>query len=695
MSPYERLYNQTPDYSNLRIFGCLAFASTLAAGRSKFDPRARRCCFLGYPSGYKGYKLLDLNTHELFISRDVIFHEQIFPFQTQTHTDTIHLEDPFPDVIVPNLSSNPMIEDHIPSTQHTPPPTDPPIRKSTRPQRKPSYLQDYHCNHTMSTTSPKYPISQVLDYSKLSEHYKHFILNISADLEPTFYHQAVKFPEWRQAMKEEIQALEANNTWILVPLPEGKKPIGSKWVYKVKRHADGTIERHKARLVAKGYNQQEWVDYLDTFSPVANMVTVKAILALATIQKWHMHQLDISNAFLNGELSEEVYMSLPLGYNKHSTSSNLVCRLTKSLYGLKQASRQWNVKLTSTLVDLGFKQSKADYSLFTKGQGNNFILLLIYVDDILIAGPDISIITEFKTLLSTHFKLRDLGKLKYFLGLEVAQSKHGLFISQRKYTLQILEQAGNLASKPTIIPMEPNIKFSNTDDTNVDPSSYRRIIGQLLYLTTTRPDITFAVHKLSQHVSKPNNEHMQAAHRILRYLKNAPGQGLFYSSTNPLTLKSFSDSDWGTCKTSRRSITGYCVFLGNSLISWKAKKQATVSRSSCEAEYRAMATLACELMWLQNLFKDLHLDLKTSTVMYCDNQAAIHIATNPTFHERTKHIEIDCHFIRDQVTCGAIKLLPVDSEDQIADIFTKPLPQRPFYHLMSKMAIKDLYQAPS
>lgn len=188
---------------------------------------------------------------------------------------------------------------------------------------------------------------------------------------------------------------------------------------------------------------------------------------------------------------------------------------------------------------------------------------------------------------------------------------------------------------------------------------------------------------------------MQAAHKILKYLKSSPGQGLFYSSSNHLTLKSFSDADWGTCKITRRSITGYCVFLGNSLISWKAKKQATVSRSSTEAEYRAMATLASELIWLQHLFKDLHLDLKTKTVMYCDNQSAIHIATNPTFHERTKHIEIDCHFIRDQVTTGAIKLLPVSSDNQLADIFTKALPQKPFHYILSKMAIKNLYQPPS
>lgn len=522
------------------------------------------------------------------------------------------------------------------------------------------------------------------------------------EYEPQFYHQAVKQESWRKAMQEEINALESNDTWTLVPLPPGKKPIGSKWVYKLKRHADGSVERCKARLVAKGYTQQEGIDYLDTFSPVAKLVTVKAFLALAAVRKWHLHQLDISNAFLNGDLTEEVFMSLPLGYNKvSSANSNIVCKLSKSLYGLKQASRQWNVKLTTTITKLGFIQSKSDYSLFTKSSDTEFMALLVYVDDIIIAGSNLESIASFKIALSNFFKLRDLGQLKYFLGLEIAHSSQGLYISQRKYTLQLLEEAGNLASKPSPIPMEPNLKFPDDANNPVDASSYRRLIGQLLYLTTTRPDITFAVHKLSQFVAQPQHCHLQAAHRVLKYLKSAPGQGLFYSSTSPLTLssssktplnlKSFSNSDWATCSTSRRSVTGYCVFLGNSIISWKSKKQATISRSSTEAEYRAMATLATELTWLQHLYKDLQLDISTSTVMYCDNKSAVHIATNPTFHERTKHIEIDCHYIREQVNKGAIKLLPIRSHHQLADMFTKALPQKQFHALLSKISVKNIY----
>lgn len=309
-------------YNDLRVFGCLAFASTLSAGRNKFSPRAKLCIFLGYPSGIKWYKLLDFHTHEIFISRDVIFHEKVFPFKTSHSTAAFH-NDPFDYVALPKLDHHTIIENiHHPlpiiDVSNNEPdilnsqPTHNQTRKSHRQIKKPSYLLDYHCNDISHSTTT-YPISSVLSYNQLSAPYKSYISNITMDIEPKFYHQAIKYPEWKQAMDDEIKALETNNTWSLVPLPPDKTPIGCKWVYKIKRHPDGTIERHKARLVAKGYNQTAGIDFLDTFSHVAKLVTVKSVLALAAIQKWHLHQLHVSNAFLNGDLTEEVYMTLPLG----------------------------------------------------------------------------------------------------------------------------------------------------------------------------------------------------------------------------------------------------------------------------------------------------------------------------------------------------------------------------------------------
>lgn len=445
-------------------------------------------------------------------------------------------------------------------------------------------------------------------------------------------------------MQKELKALEANRTWIIVDKPPDVVPIGCKWVYKVKRKADGTLERYKARLVAKGYTQTEGVDYFDTFSPVAKMTTVRLLLALAAIKGWHIHQMDVNNAFLHGELQEEVYMAIPPGFS--GFSSHKVCRLLKSLYGLKQASRKWYERLSTLLLTMGFQQAHADHSLFTHITSTTYTALLIYVDDIVLVSDSTHEISKIKEALDNTFGIKDLGLLKFFLGLEVAHSSKGISLCQRQYCLNLLLDSGCLGSKPTSTPMEPGSHLHQDDGPLFhDVECYWRLVGRLLYLTTTRPDISFAVQQLFQFLSKPTTCHFKAAQRVLQYLKGSPGHGLFFSSTSSLSLQGYSDSDWAGCPDSRRSISGYCFFLGDSLISWQSKKQTTVARSSSEAEYRALASATCELQWLQFLLDDLRLTCTKQSVLYCDNKSALHIASNPVFHERTKHLEIDCQYL--------------------------------------------------
>jgi hypothetical protein len=346
------------------------------------------------------------------------------------------------------------------------------------------------------------------------------------------------------------------------------------------------------------------------------------------------------------------------------------------------------------LINYGFSQSRSDYSLFTRIQGSSFVVLLVYVDDIILASNDSQVISQLTDFLNTQFKLKDLGPLKFFLGLEVARNTQGISISQRKYALEIIDECGLLASKPAKFPMKSNLKSSQSDGVLLEyPSVYRKLVGRLLYLTITRLDISYAVQKLSQFMAHPHQSHLDAAYRVLRYLKSSPGQGLFFSAASELHLKAFCDSDWAGCPDTRRSITGYCAFLGDSLISWKSKKQQTVSRSLAKVEYRSMASTACEIVWLLALLKYFKIEHPQAALLFCYSKATLHITANPIFHERTKHIELDCHFIQDKVQDGIIRTLHINTQHQIADIFTKALAWGPFQLLKSKMNV--LYLFPS
>ncbi|XP_019087371.1 PREDICTED: uncharacterized protein LOC109127258 [Camelina sativa] len=417
------------------------------------------------------------------------------------------------------------------------------------------------------------------------------------------------------------------------------------------------------------------------------MTTVRTFLSVAAAKQWELHQMDVNNAFLHGDLEEEVYMQLPPGF-RNNENRNSVCLLKKSLYGLKQAPRCWFAKLKGALTQYGFKESHSDYSMFHLRRGTSEIYILVYVDDIIIGGNDTSGIAQFKQYLGECFHIKDLGSLKYFLGIEVARNNDGIFLCQRKYTLDIISEVGYLGSQPAAFPIEQQHKLALSDGPLLkEPERYRRLVGRLVYLLATRPDLTYVIHVLSQFMHSPRADHWNCALRVVRYLKGTPGQGVLLSSECDLKLYGWCDSDWGGCPLTRRSVSGWFVTLGSSPISWKTKKQKVAARSSAEAEYRCMALTVKELEWLRHLMADFGVSQREPTDLHCDNEAALYIAANPVFHERTKGIEIDCHNVWDAIQAGDIRTQKVHTKEQLADVFTKALGCREFENMVAKLGI--------
>ena len=542
------------------------------------------------------------------------------------------------------------------------------------------------------TKRPLYPLANFISFKKFSPSHRAFLVSLNTITIPNTLSEALSNEKWKQAMNVEMEALEKNKTWEIVQLPIGKKPVGCKWVYTVKYRADGSIERYKARLVAKGYTQTYGIDYLETFAPVAKMNTVRVLLALAANYGWDLQQFDVKNAFLHGDLEEEIYMEVPPGYKKN-LNANTVCKLKKALYGLKQSPRAWFGRFTRAMLAMGYKQSQGDHTLFIKHSPSGGVTaLLVYVDDIIVTGDDVKEKQVLSQSLAKEFEIKALGRLKYFLGIEVAHSRQGIFISQQKYVTDLLKETGKTACKPASTPIDPNMKLGTAEeDAAVDREMFQRLVGKLIYLSHTRPDIAYAVSVISQFMHNPKEVHLQAAHRILQYLKGNPGKGILFKRNGGLVLEAYTDADYAGSLVDRRSTSGYCTFLGGNLVTWRSKKQNVVARSSAEAEFRAMAQGVCELLWLKIILEDLKIRWDGPMRLYCDNKSAISIAHNPVQHDRTKHIEVDRHFIKEKLESGLICTPYVTTQGQLADVLTKGLNSTVFQNIISKLGMENTY----
>ncbi|GJV78760.1 putative ribonuclease H-like domain-containing protein [Tanacetum coccineum] len=470
--------------------------------------------------------------------------------------------------------------------------------------------------------------------------------------------EALEDESWVEAMQEELLQFKLQQVWVLVDLPNGAKVIGTKWVYRNKKDERGVVVRNKARLVAQGHRQEEGIDYDEVFAPVARIEAI--------------------SAFLLGTIDEEVYVSQPPGFvdPDHPTK---VYKVVKALYGLHQAPRAWYATLSTFLEQHGYGGASA---LFIRRNKKDIMLVQVYVDDIIFGSTNKSWCAEFEALMQSRFQMSSMGELTFFLGLQVKQNKEGIFISQDKYVAEMLKKFDLVNVKAAITPMETKLPLTKDEEAfDVDVHLYRSMIGSLMYLTASRPDIMYAVCVCSRFQVTPKTSHLNAVKRIFKYLKGKPNLGLWYPRDSPLDLEAFSDSDYGGSNLDRKSTTGGCQFLGQRLISWQCKKQTIVATSTTEAEYVAAAHCCGQVLWVQNQLLDYGFNFM-NTKIHIDNESTICIVKNPVYHSKTKHIEIRHHFIRDCYEKKLISVEKIHTDLNVADLLTKPFDGPRFNYLV-------------
>lgn len=645
---YESFTKNKPNISNMHTFGSKCFS--LVQDKKKLDPRSVEGIFVGYDHDSPAYLVY-------YPDKNIVRRVRCVKFVTESNKSNDIISD------VPNVE---LIDTTDPVNDVANDISDNIKRNPVRTRNKPHYLSDF-------VTEDDKEMSKI---AKCSVDYCYRVANIPKD-----YNEAIDSPQsgrWKSAMIDEMNALKENDTFTKTILPEGKSTISSKWVYSVKTGINNE-DKFKARLVARGFNQREGLDYTETFSPTAKIVSIRMLLQLAVNNDFSIHQMDVKSAYLNAKLDEELYLDVPDGFNNDKPmSDNVVWKLNKSLYGLKQSGRNWNIVFHSFISNLEFNQSMSDPCVYSKYVDNSLTVIIVFVDDVLIASDDLQSINDVKTALSNEFKMKDLGCMSYFLGIDFSFENDSINMNQARCIDKVLDRFNMTECKPKIIPCDPSIvKLSANDSQEMsDCKLYQEIVGSLIYLMScSRPDITYIVSKLSQFMSNPTKAHFNAAKDVLRYLKGTKDYFLkFTKSTNNIKITGFCDSDWAG-SFDRKSISGYAFHLSDDgpLISYKSKKQNVVALSSCEAEYIAMTVAIQEAKFLSQLLADMSCSNKQSVLLFVDNQGAINLAKNPIHHQRSKHIDVKYHFIRSEIMNKFIEVKYVPTNENVADVFTKPV----------------------
>ena len=675
VTPFERWYGKKPNLKNMKVFGCAAYALNPAQLRKKFDPKSTKLRFIGYEKGSHGYRLWNPTKRTLLVRRDVIFNENDFCITAGSSKVSAPAD--------VEKSDESEAEDNGDVTeigQQDSVPGDVERTRPVRARREPKRFGEWHTEEDEIADN-----AEVVNVARYEP--THFLYFASGITEPKTIDEASNSAharDWKKAADEEFSSLTAMNTWELVELPKNREVIGCRWVFKVKEK-DGVVQKFKARLVAKGYSQQFGVDYHDTFAPVVRFNSLRTLLALAVQRGMIIHQMDVVTAFLNGYLDEDIYMEQPPGYVKPGTE-NMVCHLKRSLYGLKQSPRCWNILLCEFLLELGFRQCKTDNCVFI--MNDPFIMLCVYVDDLVLMATCDRDMSDLKEKLCQRFKMSDLGLIHHILGITVIETDGAMLLSQQSYIEKVVTKFNMNDAKHVATPADVNVVLCKDDGISkpVDAKLFQSLIGSLLFAAiATRPDIQLAVGIVSRYCSQPNQSHLTAAKRILRYLSGTASVGLRYVKSGSV-LTGYCDSDFARDVDDRRSTTGYLFIQSGSPISWSTSKQKSVAVSTSESEYLALSNAVREALFLLQLFNELNADVAPVKIN-CDNQAVISMTKNPSHHSKSKHIDVRCHFVREAVVNNKVYVTYCPTGEMLADVFTKPLPKVQFEYLCQSMGL--------
>ncbi|KAJ9536538.1 hypothetical protein OSB04_un000290 [Centaurea solstitialis] len=692
-TPYHILFGRVPSVGHFKVFGCKCFVLNETENRGKFGPKSDELVFVGYSESSIAYRVLNRQTRVVTESINVHFDpitELSSDISSSSVTNVVvnadstsqassgssdlsnasYLDFLFQSVY-DDFSNNPssstgnaLASLSLPSSSNSEvnssTQNDPDLSEEVEtqssdtsslaiPDSSPSSIQSDSDNQDIpSSSTTETPV--IIPTSIPSEPSNDLPVDI---IEPASVNDQTPLPhtvKWTRShpieliigdptSTEELNQFSALKVWRLVKRPIDKSIIDTKWLFKNKKDEHGTIVRNKARLVVKGYRQQEGIDYDQTFAPVARLEAIRMFLAYAAYKDFTVFQMDVKTAFLYGHLKEEVYVSQPEGF-VDPDHPDYVYVLDKALYGLKQAPRAWYEELSTYLLSKGFKKGSVDSTLFIMKEGDHIVVIQVYVDDIIFGSTSKELCQKFETIMTQEFKMSMMGEINFFLGLQVKQFTDGIFINQSKYIFDLLKKYDMSSCNSIGTPMATGNKIGpDHEGKDVDLRTYRGMVGSLMYLTTSRPDIMFATCVCARYQAKPKESHLAAVKRIFRYLKGTPYYGLWYPKGLGFELQAYSDADYGGCNMDRKSTLGHIQLLGNKLVSWASKKQQCVSTSTAESEYVAAASCCSQVLWMQTQLRDYGFVYKKIPI-YCDSKSAIAISANPVQHSKTKHIDI-------------------------------------------------------